>query len=56
MKLIKNLILGAILSLLFISCTKAPITGRNQLIMVSPQQEVQLGYQSAKQILSKAEN
>jgi len=53
MKLIKNLMLGAILSLLFISCTKAPITGRNQLIMVSPQQEIQLGYQSAKQILSK---
>ncbi len=42
---------AVILALLFIGCTKAPITGRNQLIMVSPQQEMALGYQSAKQVL-----
>ncbi|MCH9739400.1 MAG: M48 family metallopeptidase [Epsilonproteobacteria bacterium] len=53
MKLINKITLGAILALFFIGCTKAPITGRNQLIMVSPQQEMQLGYQSAKQVLSK---
>ena len=49
----KQIILGAILALLFIGCSKAPITGRNQLIMVSPQQELTLGYQSAKQVLTK---
>jgi predicted Zn-dependent protease len=49
----KQIILGAILALLFIGCSKAPITGRNQLIMVSPQQELALGYQSAKQVLEK---
>ena len=42
---------AVILALLFIGCTKAPITGRNQLIMVSPQQEMALGYQSAQQVL-----
>jgi predicted Zn-dependent protease len=47
----KQIILAAILALLFIGCTKAPFTGRNQFIMVSPQQEIALGYQSAKQVL-----
>jgi len=49
----KQIITGAILALLFIGCTKAPITGRNQFIMVSPQQEMALGYESAKQVLQK---
>jgi len=49
----KQVIVGAILALFFIGCTKAPITGRNQLIMVSPQQEMALGYESAKQVLQK---
>ena len=53
MKLIQNIIISAILALLFIGCTKAPITGRNQLIMVDPAQETQLGLQSEKEILSK---
>ena len=48
----KQIILGAILALLFIGCSKAPITGRNQLIMINPQQEMALGYQSAKKILA----
>ncbi len=48
-----QIVLGAILALLFIGCSKAPITGRNQLIMVSPQQELALGYQSAKEVLKK---
>lgn len=46
-----KIIAGVILALLFIGCTKAPITGRNQLIMVSPQQELALGFESAKQVL-----
>ena len=40
-----------ILALLFIGCTKAPITGRSQFIMVSPQQEMALGLKSAQQVL-----
>jgi predicted Zn-dependent protease len=49
----KKIISLAILALLFIGCSKAPITGRNQLIMVSPQQELQLGFQSAQEVLKK---
>jgi len=53
MRLIKKIIISAILALLFIGCTKAPITGRNQLIMIDEAQEMQLGLQSAKEILAK---
>ena len=53
MRLPKKLIMGAILALLFIGCTKAPITGRNQLIMMDRGQEMKLGYQSAQQVLQK---
>jgi len=53
MRFIKKVTLGAILALLFIGCTKAPITGRSQLIMINPQEEMKLGYASAKQILEK---
>ena len=49
----KQIIVATILALLFIGCSKAPITGRNQLIMVSPQQELALGFESAKQVLQK---
>jgi hypothetical protein len=49
----KQITLGAILALLFIGCSKAPITGRNQFITVTPQQELALGFQSAKQVLEK---
>jgi len=52
-KTFKQIISGAILALLFIGCSKAPITGRSQFIMVSPKQELALGYQSAKQVLQK---
>ncbi len=51
MKIIKKVIFGVILALLFISCTKAPITGRSQFIMVDQAQEMQLGLQSEKKIL-----
>lgn len=47
-----QIILGVIVALLFIGCSKAPITGRNQLIMISPQQEIALGYQSAQKVLA----
>ena len=48
---VKQIIVAIILALLFIGCTKAPITGRNQFIMVSPQEELALGFESAKQVL-----
>ena len=47
----KQIIAGAILALLFIGCSKAPITGRNQLITVSAQQELALGFKSAQEVL-----
>ena len=53
MRFIQKITFGAILALLFIGCTKAPITGRSQFIMMDSQQEMKLGYASAKQILSK---
>jgi len=36
---------------LFSGCTKAPITGRNQLIMMSADEEMQLGLETSKEIL-----
>ena len=50
-QIFKQIIAAAILALLFIGCSKAPITGRNQFIMVSPSQELALGFESAKQVL-----
>jgi len=50
-QIFKQIIATAILALLFIGCTKAPITGRSQFIMVSPQQELALGFESAKKVL-----
>jgi predicted Zn-dependent protease len=47
----KQITAGVILALLFIGCSKAPITGRNQLIIVSAQDEMALGFESAKQVL-----
>lgn len=47
----KQIILGAILALLFIGCSKAPVTGRTQIITISPQEEMSLGFQSAKEVL-----
>ena len=51
MKFIKKINFGVILALLFIGCTKAPITGRNQFILVNEAEEMQLGLQSEKEIL-----
>ena len=54
MKIIyKKIISGAILALFFIGCSKAPITGRNQLIMINPSQELALGFQSAQEVLKQ---
>ncbi len=46
-----KLLLGALLgALLFIGCAKAPVTGRTQIIMLSPDQETALGLQTEKEI------
>jgi metalloendopeptidase OMA1, mitochondrial len=47
---IRTLGLIALLAFMF-SCATAPITGRTQLMLVSPDQEEQLGLQAAEQIL-----
>ncbi|WP_201353301.1 M48 family metallopeptidase [Hydrogenimonas urashimensis] len=39
--------------LLLIGCAKAPITGRTQIMMVTPQQEKAMGFQAEKEILKK---
>ncbi len=46
-----KIIATVILALFFIGCTKAPITGRSQFIMISPQQEMALGMKSAQEVL-----
>ncbi len=49
-------VLGIVLPLLFVlaSCATAP-TGRSQLILISPEQESQLGVDAFQQVLSKEE-
>ncbi len=39
--------------LLIVGCAKAPITGRTQIMMVSPQQEQAMGFQAEREILKK---
>ena len=40
-------------SALMIACSKTPYTNRKQLVIFSPQQELQMGYQAAREILQK---
>ena len=50
----KRLFLYILLPLfLIVGCAKAPITGRTQIMMVSPQQEQALGFQAEREILKK---
>ncbi len=50
----RRLLLVISVLLLIVGCAKAPLTGRTQFIMVSPQQEMQLGLSASQKILSKA--
>ncbi len=43
------------LALLLVACAKAPVTGRSQLILISPSQEKALGLKTAQEILKKEE-
>jgi len=52
-KTLLRLLAPLLAALLFVSCAKTPYTHRNQLIIFSPQQEMQMGYQTARQILQK---
>ena len=46
----RNLLLGLI-ALLFCTCSATDYTNRSQIMLMSPQEEVALGTQSAKEIL-----
>lgn len=48
--IVKVLLLGLIVAV-FIACSKTPYTNRKQMVIFSPAQELQMGYQSAQQIL-----
>jgi len=48
---LKNLLL-ALLVFVFTACSHSPYTGRKQLIMVSPAQEMQMGLQAERQIMA----
>ncbi len=53
MKKLSILLISVFISFMFISCAKAPYTGRTQIMMISPQEEVQMGYQAAREVLQK---
>src|SRR5262245_14474901 len=44
----------AFLALVVAACTAAPFTNRNQLILVSPEEEMKLGAQAYAQVLAKS--
>jgi len=47
-------LLFTFLALFFISCSQNPYTHRPQLILISPQQEVEMGLKASKEILQKS--
>ncbi len=54
MKRIVKLFILSLVALYFSGClASTPYTHRKQLVLFSPQQEIQMGYQSAQQILQK---
>lgn len=53
MKLIIQLLVALCILIMTLSCSKIPYTDRKQMVIFSPAQELQMGYQSAKQILGK---
>ncbi len=52
-KPLATLLASLLAALLFAACAKTPYTHRNQLVIFSPQQELQMGYQAAREILKK---
>jgi len=51
MKKILNIAFLVLIVSFFSACSKTPYTNRSQVIMFSPAQELQMGYQAAQQIL-----
>jgi len=51
MKSIVKFLLLVLTVAVFIACSKTPYTNRKQMVMFSPAQELQMGFQSAQQIL-----
>jgi predicted Zn-dependent protease len=49
-----GLLLCVVLPCLSVGCATAPVTGRRQLILISPSQELALGLKSYREILSKS--
>ncbi len=49
----KHIVLIVNMLFLLTACSKTPYTNRNQVVIFSPQQELQMGYQSAQEILKK---
>lgn len=51
MKSIVKILLLVLTIAVFIACSKTPYTNRKQMVIFSPAQELQMGYQSAQEIL-----
>lgn len=49
----RSLLSLALISLIFIACYKAPVTGRNQLILLSHSQETQMGVLAFQQVVKE---
>jgi len=47
----KRVMVAILLLLFFVGCTKTPITGRNQMIMMSADEEMKLGLDTSRKIL-----
>ena len=47
----KSILLTTLLLFMFLGCTKTPITGRNQMIMMNSDEEMKLGLDTSKEIL-----
>lgn len=43
-----------VLTMILLSCQSVPITGRQQLVLISPQQEIDLGEEACKKTLKKS--
>jgi len=50
MKTLRLLLIASVLGLLCTGCSVNPVTGENQLILVSPEQEKQMGEEYSKQV------
>ncbi|MRJ02420.1 MAG: M48 family metalloprotease [Epsilonproteobacteria bacterium] len=50
----RKFLLFPVILLFFLACAKNPYTNRPQLLLISPQQEIQMGLQARDQVLQKA--